>query len=73
MARLGRFDTALQMFVEQPIQLSDIDVNRLRFLRWDMERRPGSDGVVCGPSSGEIVDFLAEKAAREDEAVTVAA
>lgn len=35
MAKLGKFDSALQMFVMEEVE---VDLNRLRFLRWLGER-----------------------------------
>jgi hypothetical protein len=54
MKAIGRYDSALQMFIEQAPEPS---MERLRFLRWLMKNRPAQllDGMVCGPASGEFV------------------
>lgn len=64
-----RYDSALQMIIEPPKQLGDINVEHLRFLRWMLIQKATlvGDGRVVGESSGELVDFLAEKAKRETE------
>lgn len=51
MKAVGRYDGALQMFVEEP---REIDLRRLGFLRWLVENGRMDHGVH-GPSSGELV------------------
>ena len=50
MKAVGRYDTALQMFVEEP---REPDMNRLAFLRWLVENDRLEHGVI-GPVSGEL-------------------
>lgn len=56
MKAVGRYDTALQMFVEEP---RDPDMNRLTFLRWLIENNRLEHPVV-GPASGEFVVAAAQ-------------
>ena len=58
MKAVGRYDSALQMFVEEP---REPDMNRLTFLRWLVENDRLEHGVT-GPASGEFV-VLKSKAA----------
>ena len=51
MKAVGRYDSALQMFVEEP---REPDLRRLTFLRWLVENDRLEHGVV-GPASGELV------------------
>ena len=51
MKAVGRYDTALQMFVEEP---REPDLRRLTFMRWLVENNRLEHGVV-GPASGELV------------------
>jgi hypothetical protein len=46
MKSLGRYDTEMQMFVEVP---RDLDVARLRFLRWLAERGQLEHAVAGRP------------------------
>ena len=51
MKAIGQYDSALQMFVEEP---RDPDLRRLTFLRWliDNDRL---EHPAMGPASGELV------------------
>jgi hypothetical protein len=51
MKAIGRYDSALQMFVEEP---REPDLRRLTFLRWLVENNRLEHPVV-GPASGELV------------------
>ncbi len=55
MAAMGRYDSTLQMFVQEP---RDLDLRRLAFLRW-----LGEQGLleheVFGPPSGPFVEGYA--------------
>jgi hypothetical protein len=51
----GRYDSALQMFVEEP---REPDLLRLTFLRWLVEH-DRLEHPVSGPASGELVVALA--------------
>lgn len=50
MKAIGRYDSSLQMFVEEP---REPDVRRLTFLRWLVEHDRLEHPVV-GPASGEL-------------------
>jgi hypothetical protein len=50
MKAVGRYDSALQMFVEEP---RDPDLRRLSFLRWLVEN-DRLEHRVAGPASGEL-------------------
>ena len=50
MAAKGRFDSALQMFVDEP---REPDLNALRWLRWLVQYGHLGDETVVGPPSGE--------------------
>ncbi|MCC7370093.1 MAG: hypothetical protein IT306_16830 [Chloroflexi bacterium] len=56
MKAVGRYDSALQMFVEDT---REPDMNRLTFLRWLIENDRLEHGVV-GPASGELVVAMAK-------------
>jgi hypothetical protein len=56
MKKVGRYDSALQMFVEDP---REPDVNRLTFMRWLIENNRLEHEAV-GPASGELVIVAAE-------------
>jgi hypothetical protein len=56
MKAVGRYDSALQMFVEEP---REIDVRRLTFMRWLVENNRLEHGAV-GPASGELVVVAAQ-------------
>jgi hypothetical protein len=56
MKAVGRYDSALQMFVEEP---REPDLNRLTFLRWLVENDRLEHGVT-GPASGEFVVLKAQ-------------
>ena len=56
MKAVGRYDSALQMFVEEP---REPDMNRLTFLRWLVENDRLEHGVT-GPASGEFVVLKAK-------------
>jgi hypothetical protein len=56
MKAVGRYDSALQMFVEEP---REPDMNRLTFLRWLVENDRLEHGVT-GPASGEFVVLKAQ-------------
>lgn len=51
MKAVGRYDSALQMFVEEP---REPDIARLTFLRWLVEN-DRLEHPVEGPASGELV------------------
>lgn len=51
MKAVGRYDTALQMFVEET---REPDLRRLSFLRWLVENNRLEHPVI-GPASGEFV------------------
>lgn len=51
MKAVGRYDSVLQMFVEDT---REPDMNRLTFLRWLIENDRLEHGVI-GPASGELV------------------
>jgi len=61
MKAVGRYDSALQMFVEEP---REIDLRRLTFMRWLVENNRLEHGVV-GPASGELVVVAVEPQAIE--------
>jgi hypothetical protein len=54
MKAVGRYDSALQMFVEET---REPDMARLTFLRWLIENDRLEHPVV-GPASGELVVLL---------------
>jgi hypothetical protein len=56
MKAVGRYDTALQMFVEEP---RDPDLRRLTFLRWLVDNNRLEHPAV-GPASGELVVAMAQ-------------
>ena len=51
---MQNYDGTLHMLIEQP---RPVNMERLAFLRWLIETRPGSvlDGHVLGPPSGALV------------------
>jgi hypothetical protein len=51
MKAVGRYDSALQMFVEEP---REPDLVRLTFLRWLIEN-DRLEHPAAGPASGELV------------------
>jgi hypothetical protein len=53
MKPLGKFDSSLQMFVQQPLE---VNLQRLRFMRWLAERGKLEHGVA-GPPSGPLLEF----------------
>ena len=55
MKSLGRYDSALQMFVEEP---REPDLRRLTFLRWLVERERLEHGPAGAPS-GELATLAA--------------
>jgi hypothetical protein len=55
MKSLGRYDSALQMFVESP---REPDLARLTFLRWLVERGRLEHGPAGAPS-GELTTLAA--------------
>ena len=61
MKAVGRYDTSLQMFVEEP---RDPDLRRLGFMRWLVENNRLEHPVI-GPASGEIAMLIAEEALTE--------
>ena len=61
MEAVGRYVSALQMFVEEP---REPDLNRLTFLRWLVENDRLEHGVT-GPASGEFVVLKAKAALAE--------
>lgn len=56
MKAVGRYDTALQMFVEEP---REPDLRRLTFLRWLVENNRLEHPAV-GPAGGELVVVVAQ-------------
>lgn len=50
MAAMGRYDSTLQMFVQEP---RDLDLRRLSFLRW-LGERGRLEHDIAGPSSGPL-------------------
>jgi hypothetical protein len=48
-AAVGRYDGALQMFVEGP---RDVDPAYLNFVRWLVEHR------AAGPATGELAELM---------------
>ena len=56
MKAVGRYDSALQMFVEEP---REVDFRRLSFMRWLIENNRLEHGAV-GPASGEFVVVAAK-------------
>jgi hypothetical protein len=56
MKAIGQYDSALQMFVEEP---RDPDLRRLTFLRWLIDNNRLEHPAV-GPASGELVVALAQ-------------
>ena len=56
MKAVGRYDSALQMFVEEP---REPDLRRLTFLRWLIEHNRLEHPAV-GPASGELVVAMAQ-------------
>ena len=61
MKAVGRYDTNLQMFVEEP---RDPDLRRLSFMRWLVENNRLEHPAI-GPATGEIAALLAEEALAE--------
>ena len=61
MKAVGRYDSALQMFVEEP---REVDLRRLTFMRWLIENNR-LEHPVSGPASGELVVVAAEPEAIE--------
>ena len=57
MKAVGRYDTSLQMFVEEP---RDPDLRRLGFMRWLVENNRLEHPVI-GPATGEIATLIAEE------------
>jgi hypothetical protein len=58
MKAVGRYDSALQTFVEEP---GELDLRRLTFLRWLVEHGR-LDHPASGPASGELVAVTVEDA-----------
>ena len=58
MKAVGRYDSALQMFVEEP---REPDLRRLKFLRW-LVKNDRLEHPVIGPASGELVAVPVEDA-----------
>ena len=56
MKAIGRYDSALQMFVEEP---REPDLRQLTFMRWLIENNRLEHPAV-GPASGELVVALAQ-------------
>ena len=56
MKAVGRYDSTLQMFVEEP---RDPDLRQLTFLRWLIENNR-LEHPAEGPASGELVVALAQ-------------
>jgi hypothetical protein len=51
MAAMGRYDSTLQMFVQEP---RDLDLRRLSFLRW-LGENGRLEHDIAGPSSGPLL------------------
>ena len=51
MAAMGRYDSTLQMFVQEP---RDLDPRRLAFLRW-LGERGRLEHEIAGPPSGPLM------------------
>jgi hypothetical protein len=62
MKAVGRYDTSLQMFVEEP---RDPDLRRLGFMRWLVENNRLEHPVI-GPATGEIATLIAGEALPEE-------
>lgn len=58
MKAVGRYDSGLQMFVEEP---REPDLRRLTFLRWLVEN-DRLEHALIGPASGELVAVPIEDA-----------
>ena len=58
MKAVGRYDTALQMFVEEP---RDPDLRRLTFLRWLIDNDRMEHPAV-GPAAGDLAVLVTESA-----------
>ena len=56
MKAVGRYDSTLQMFVEEP---REPDLRQLTFLRWLIENNR-LEHPAEGPASGELVVALAQ-------------
>jgi hypothetical protein len=56
MKAVGRYDTSLQMFVEEP---RDPDLRQLNFLRWLIENDRMEHPAV-GPAAGDLALLIAE-------------
>jgi hypothetical protein len=56
MKAVGRYDSALQMFVEEP---REPDLRQLTFLRWLIENNR-LEHPAEGPASGDLVVALAQ-------------
>jgi hypothetical protein len=56
MKAVGQYDSALQMFVEEP---RDPDLRQLTFLRWLIDNNRMEHPAV-GPASGELVVAMAQ-------------
>ncbi len=52
MKSLGKFDSSLQMFVQQP---HEINLQQLQFMRW-LGEHGRLEHAIAGPSSGPLVD-----------------
>jgi hypothetical protein len=56
MKAVGSYDSALQMFVEEP---RNVDLKRVTFIRWLVENNR-LEHPVSGPASGELVVVAAQ-------------
>lgn len=61
MRELGRYDSALQMFVEQP---RSVDMGRLKFLRWLGERGRLEHKIAGAPRGEFLFNLTSEEIAR---------
>ena len=65
MKEIGRYDTSLQMFVEEP---RPVDSGRLRFMRW-LGEQGRLEHAVAGPPQGDLA--LAMVALHGKDSLTV--
>lgn len=64
-----KYDGSLQMMAREPIEMHEIDFNKLFFLRWTVENwhlRPFEhDGKPASMPAGAFVDYLARRDEQE--------
>jgi hypothetical protein len=68
MAAMGRYDSTLQMFVQEP---RDLDPRRLAFLRW-LGENGRLEHDIAGPSSGPLLVAKTLGAAKAKGGVRIA-